>query len=174
MPLPSASWQSGPRSVMQFTQGGRFVDSWPGTVIAGMAFGVSFSTFAIAEWRNRRARRAERIKNLLGDRSTIAYAAIRILDEGLPRKTAERTPVIEAIIHACIFEGSDRARALLYQVIDHNRQYRNEFDAALQRVAVAPWLVPAGALQVATPPIRQASPRGRRRALTSATAPAIP
>ncbi len=26
------------------------MDGWPGTVIAGMAFGVSFSTFAIAEW----------------------------------------------------------------------------------------------------------------------------
>ncbi|HTW72023.1 MAG TPA: hypothetical protein VMB34_30455 [Acetobacteraceae bacterium] len=110
------------------------MDSWPGTVIAGMAFGVSFSTFAIAEWRNRRARKAERIKNLLGDRSTIAYAALRILDEGLPEKKSERAPVIEAIIHACIFESSDRARALLYQVIDRNRQYRNEFDAALQRV----------------------------------------
>jgi hypothetical protein len=110
------------------------MDGWPGTVIAGMAFGVSFSTFAIAEWRNRRARRAERIKNLLGDRSTIAYAALRILDEGLPQKKNERSPIIEAIIHACIFEGSDRARALLYQVIDRNRQYRNEFDAALQRV----------------------------------------
>jgi hypothetical protein len=110
------------------------MDSWLGTVIAGMAFGVSFSTFAIAEWRNRRARRAERIRNLLGDRSTIAYAALRILDEGLPQKQEERRAIIEAIIHACIFEGSDRARALLYQVIDQNRQYRNEFDGALQRV----------------------------------------
>ena len=111
------------------------MDNWPGTVIAGMAFGISFSTFAIAEWRNRRARRAERIKNLLGDRSTIAYAALRILDEGLPQNEKERTPIIEAIIHACTFEHSDRARALLYQVIVRNTHYRKEFDAALQKVA---------------------------------------
>ena len=43
--------------------------------------------------------------------------------------------LMSALMQACVFEGSDRARALLYRVIEKNRaQLREEFRDALAAI----------------------------------------
>ena len=48
----------------------------------------------------------------------VAFAGLRLLRDGLPAEAKERGLVLAALLQACIFEGSDRARALLYRVVD--------------------------------------------------------
>lgn len=90
------------------------------TIVAIVALLLSLASFGFAAWTWDRKRKEDKIKNLLGDKESVAYAALRLLREGFPRGKNERATTIDAIIQACIFEGSDRARALLYRVIEQN------------------------------------------------------
>ncbi len=105
------------------------------TAIAFTALLVSAASFIVAQRSAARAKKAEAIKNLLGEKETVAFAALRLLRDGLPSNDAERALVLAAMMQACVFEGSDRARALLYRVLDENRaQYGNELSVALRSI----------------------------------------
>lgn len=102
-------------------------------VVSVAAVLLSLASFAIAQRSSLRAKRAEAITHLLGGKETVAFAALKLLRDGLPGNQNERRLVLAALLQACVFEGSDRARALLYRVIELNRvPYRIEFrEAAL-------------------------------------------
>jgi hypothetical protein len=96
---------------------------------------VSIASFIIARRADTRSKKAENIKNLLGEKESVAFAALKLLSEGLPTNETERKLVISALMQACVFEGSDRARALLYRVIEKNRAtHGKEFEDALQSI----------------------------------------
>jgi hypothetical protein len=81
------------------------------------------------------AEKAENIKNLLGEKETVGYAALKVRRMGLPPDDLERRVVLDAILQACVFEGSDRARALLYKVLEDNlATRRREIEDALQLI----------------------------------------
>jgi hypothetical protein len=93
---------------------------------------IAISSFVIARRADIRSKKAEAIKNLLGEKETVAFAALKLLRDGLPRSSRDRNLVISALMQACVFERSDRARALLYRVIEINRaKYGDEFREAL-------------------------------------------
>ena len=78
--------------------------------------------------------KAEDIKLLLGEKETVGFAAVKLLKEGLPKSEADRAQVISALFNGCLFEGSDRARAILFYLIHSNRDlYSNEFESAYDR-----------------------------------------
>lgn len=105
------------------------------TAIALTALLVSAASFYVAQRTAARAKKAAAIKELLGEKETVAFAALRLLRDGLPRDDTERALVLAALMQACVFEGSDRARALLYRVLDENRaKYGNELAAALASI----------------------------------------
>jgi hypothetical protein len=96
---------------------------------------VSIASFIIARRADARSKKAENIKNLLGEKESVAFAALKLLREGLPTDGTERKLIISALMQACVFEGSDRARALLYRVIEKNRDaHGKEFENALQSI----------------------------------------
>lgn len=96
---------------------------------------VSIASFIIARQADARSKKAENIKHLLGEKESVAFAALKLLREGLPAGEAERKLVISALMQACVFEGSDRARALLYRVIEKNHDDNSkEFEDALQSI----------------------------------------
>lgn len=96
---------------------------------------LSIASFVFARRSDERTRKAETIKNLLGEKETVAYAALKLLRDGLPEEAEERRILLDAMLQACVFEGSDRARALLYRVIEKNReQYRAEIGKSLQAI----------------------------------------
>ena len=65
----------------------------------------------------------------------VAFAGLRLLRDGLPAEAKERGLVLAALLQACIFEGSDRARALLYRVVELNRAtHREEFRTAMRSI----------------------------------------
>jgi hypothetical protein len=67
----------------------------------------------------------------LGEKESVAYAALKLLRDGFPPNARDRRLVIAAVVQACVFEGSDRARALLYRVIELNRHsFTHEFGEA--------------------------------------------
>lgn len=108
--------------------------------VIGTLVGVVSLAWSIRE--TLRARRLEDIRDLLGEKETVAYAAARLLREpkighrkGIARVAGaapdavrwlfrrwprDFTPLFDAIICACVFESSDRARALLYDVLSEN------------------------------------------------------
>ena len=92
---------------------------------------ISIASFAIAQRSAAKAKRAESITHLLGSKETVAFAALKLLRDGLPNNPDERKLVLAALLQACVFVGSDRARALLYRVIELNRvPYRAELKSA--------------------------------------------
>ena len=82
-----------------------------------------------------RASKAEDIQHLLGEKETVGFAAFKILGTGLPQKSEDRAPLISAIMNACLFEKSDRARALLYYILEFNRaKYIDEFKKEFKKI----------------------------------------
>jgi hypothetical protein len=101
-------------------------------VVAVAAVLISIASFVIARQAEKRSKKAEMIKNLLGEKETVGFAALKLLRDGFPENRRERALVISALMQACIFSGSDRARALLYRVIELQRDsYRAQFEQAL-------------------------------------------
>jgi hypothetical protein len=104
-------------------------------VVASAALIVSGASFALAWSSNRRIKKAEQIKNLLGEKETVAYAALKILRDGLPNSLSDRRLLIDALLQACVFEGSDRARAILYRVLEEHREaHRDLIGRALEKI----------------------------------------
>ena len=101
--------------------------------IAAISSALAIASFVIARRTSVRAKKAESIKQLLGEKEAAAFAALKLLQDGLPVDTHERQTVLLALMQACVFEGSDRTRALLYRVIDVNRaKYGQECKQALE------------------------------------------
>jgi len=63
---------------------------------------ISVAAFLFARQADIRARRAETIKNLLGEKETVGYAALKILRDGMPRNRKERQDVIWALVQASL------------------------------------------------------------------------
>src|SRR6476469_5409112 len=91
------------------------------TVIAAIAVVLSYvsgqQANARADEAEKRAQRSEDITALLGEKETVAFAALKLQNTGLPERLEEQTAMLGAIATACVFTSSDRARALLYDVI---------------------------------------------------------
>jgi hypothetical protein len=114
----------------------------PGDVAAVLAVVVSIFTLVFSERGRRnaekRAKDAEDIASLLGENETVAFAALKLQTDGLPPNTGHRQLVLRAMMTACVFTSADRARAILYDVIDRYRnhaQYRGEIRDALDNVS---------------------------------------
>ena len=105
-------------------------------VVSIAAVILSLASFGIAQHTAAKAKKKETLTHLLGDKETVSYAALKLLRDGLPTGNKDRALVISALFQACILEGSDRARALLYSVIEQNLpKYRNEMQKALTATA---------------------------------------
>jgi hypothetical protein len=101
-------------------------------LISVVAVILSVASLALARLADVRSRKAEAIRNLLGEKETVAFGALKLLRDGLPSTPRDRRLVVAALMQATVFEGSDRARALLYRVIETNRgQFQKELDEAL-------------------------------------------
>lgn len=104
-------------------------------IVSVLAALVAVASFIIARRADARSKKAEAIKHLLGAKESVAFAALKLLRDGLPKDLKDRKLVISALMQACVFAGSDRARALLYRVIEKNRKdFGEEFKAALQSI----------------------------------------
>lgn len=104
-------------------------------LVAALTAVLAIASFVIARRADRRAKKAENITSLLGEKENVAFAALKILRDGLPRKEADRGLLISALMQACVFEGSDRARALLFRIIEDQRaEFGREFDSALNTI----------------------------------------
>ena len=100
-----------------------------------MAILISSASFWVAYQADDRSKKAERIKDLLGEKETVSFASLRLIREGFPKDVKERQLVIDAVLQASVLEGSDRARALLYRVIEDNRSgHRRELLDSLKRI----------------------------------------
>jgi hypothetical protein len=103
--------------------------------VAVLAVLIATASFIIARQADVRSKKAESIKSLLGEKESVAFAALKLLRERLPAKEKDRRLLLAALMQACVFEGSDRARALLYRVIELNRgQFREELRTALHAI----------------------------------------
>jgi hypothetical protein len=97
---------------------------------------LSLASFGIAQRSAAKARKKETLTHLLGDKETVSYAALKLLRDGLPNGKKDRALVVSALFQACLLESSDRARALLYSVIEKNRaEYGGEMLKALAEIA---------------------------------------
>jgi hypothetical protein len=111
-------------------------------LVSILAFIVSLASFSFAWVASVKAAKAEDVKSLLGEKETVAFGALKLLRDGLPgeRETApfgrlkllrrrrklrdevrQRELVVGALVAASLFERSDRARALLFRVIEKYR-----------------------------------------------------
>jgi hypothetical protein len=103
--------------------------------VAVSAVVLSIVSLFIAQLADKRAKKAEAVRNLLGERESVAFGALKLMRDGLPPNPRDRKLVIAALMQACLFESSDRARALLYRVIETNRAgHEDEFREAFETV----------------------------------------
>jgi hypothetical protein len=104
-------------------------------VVAVLTVTIAIASFIIARRADSRSKKAEEVKSLLGEKESVAFAALKLLREQLPANERDRRLLLAALLQACVFEGSDRARALLYRVIELNRgQFREELRTALHAI----------------------------------------
>lgn len=104
--------------------------------VAVAAFCLSLASFVVAHLASKRAKKAELITHLLGNKETVAFAALKVLRDGLPKNDKDRALILASLVQACVFSGSDRARALLYRVVEVNRgAHTPEFRAAASTVS---------------------------------------
>jgi hypothetical protein len=105
------------------------------TAISAGAFVLAGASFWMAQTASSRSRKSEDVKALLGDRESVAFASLKLLREGVPNSRSDRETVIHAVVQACVFESSNRARALLYRVIAENcTRYPTSIDDAVRSV----------------------------------------
>ncbi len=97
-----------------------FLKDFADLAISAASALIALAALFFARRADARSIRAEAINQLLGENETVGFAAIKLLTNGLPRAKHERSLVLLAALQACIFESSDRARALLYRVIEDN------------------------------------------------------
>lgn len=91
---------------------------WIKSVISIAAFLISLASFLVAMRSANRAAKAATITSLLGEKESVAFAALKLQREGLPNGKKDRGLLISAVVQACVFSSSDRARAILYSVIE--------------------------------------------------------
>jgi hypothetical protein len=110
-------------------------------IVAALALVFSvYSLFVLQRERQmaeKRAKDAEDITRLLGENETVAFAALKLQTDGLPPDLEHRKLVLGAMMTACVFTNADRARAILYDVIDMCRNeepYNSEIREALDNV----------------------------------------
>jgi hypothetical protein len=104
-------------------------------IVSIVAALVAAASFIISRRADARSKKAEAIKSMLGEKESVAFAALKLLRDGLPANLADRKLLISALMQACVFESSSRARALLYRVIENNRAaYGNEFEEELKTI----------------------------------------
>lgn len=133
------------RSALLFKTGKFLVATYPAAsssmeeikiAVAVAAFCLSLASFAIAHLASKRAKKAELITHLLGNKETVAFAALKVLRDGLPKSERDRALILASLVQTCVFSGSDRARALLYRVVEINRgAYVAELRAAASTVS---------------------------------------
>ncbi len=83
---------------------------------------IAVGSLALALVVDRRTARASRIAQLLGEKETVAFGASRLMIEGFPREGRHRHELVLAVLHACLFEGSDRARGMLLAAVESHRK----------------------------------------------------
>jgi hypothetical protein len=104
-------------------------------VVAAVSVVLALASFAIARRADVRSKKAEAIEELLGEKEAVAFAALKLMQTGFPKSHQERALVLAALMQSCLFCSSDRARSLLYRVLELNRvTHRDEMKKALQTV----------------------------------------
>jgi len=106
-------------------------------ILTGLAVIVAIWSIIISLQVNARSKRAEKVNELLGEKESVAFAAMKLINGNkLPEDEIDRKMMISAIMNACLFERSDRARTLLYYVIELNRgKYLHEFKAGFETIS---------------------------------------
>jgi hypothetical protein len=109
---------------------------------------VSFGISLVVAWRTKtnerrlkeiivkEAAKAALVQSLQEEKESIGFTALGLLKKKLPQDDESyREQIIESLVQAAIFSGSDRARAIVYSVLlDNCRKYGPEIAKA-----VAPW-----------------------------------
>ena len=99
--------------------------------LALFALAVSLHSAWSAHGIRAQKRKDDRIKDLLGEKETVSFAAVKLLREGLPRNSEDRAEVLAAVMQVCVLEGSNRSRAMLFAVLAENKyKYRGQIDTA--------------------------------------------
>lgn len=86
------------------------------TEFGAVAIAILALLFSVAQWFG--TRRSERLRLLLGEMETVGFEAIRI---ARGRAAFLGRDVIHALVLSTLFEGSDRARLMVYRALDSIR-----------------------------------------------------
>ena len=104
---------------------------------AATAIGVliAVASFFIARHAERVAKKKASLSHLLGSKETVAFAAMKLSQKGLPSNIEERTTILQLVMQAIIYESSDRTRAILLSTLSsHWKEYKTDIKAAHQFV----------------------------------------
>ena len=78
-----------------------------GVIIALISACVATLSLWTAHQADIRSAKSESIKELLEDKEYVAYAALKLLRDGLPAKAEDRQVILLAIMQAVVFQHSD-------------------------------------------------------------------
>jgi len=86
--------------------------------------------------KDKKAEKVEELNKFLGGKEPVSNAAFKILREGFEGSDREIKEQVYMVIQGCIFEGSNRARAILYHVVikHKNGKYAAYFKEAYDLV----------------------------------------
>jgi hypothetical protein len=100
---------------------------------AWISMGIAFIALLFSYRTQKKVDFMEQISRLLGEKEEVAHVSLKYLQgTPLPNDKVKREELIYGLVTACLFENSDRARALCFMVIEINREkYKNEFETVL-------------------------------------------
>ena len=98
---------------------------------------IAASVFIYTILKDRKTKKREEVSRFLGNKEPVAYAALKIIREGFKGSNEEIAEQIQMVMQGCLFEGSDRARALLYYIVIKNKDdkgYKTTFTAMYNHI----------------------------------------
>jgi len=112
---------------------------WKGTeYIAVVSLTFAILSFAISLWMTQRTEKiakeetakASLIQALQAEKESIGYTVQSLKERGLAQhKPSDRKQILESLVLAAIFTGSDRARVMVFSVLLENcAKYRTEIE----------------------------------------------
>jgi hypothetical protein len=101
------------------------------TAVTAIGVLIAVASLFIARHADRQAKKSTSLMHLLGRKESVAFAAIKLSREGLPKDRDERTVVLQLLMQAIVYESSDRTREILLSTLsEHWKDYSSDIESA--------------------------------------------
>lgn len=104
-------------------------------IIALIAVGVAFASLILSLLHRRQVQHATTLEALQGDKKAVAYIALEVSKEKIPRSKKRREEILESLCLAVIYQDSGRSRVMIYSALrEVSNKYKQEVHDSVKSI----------------------------------------